>query len=109
MSPHFQLVTIYHRSISIFFDDGVELDELTLMVLAVVDQLGKLLADSFDVVEARERHVAIEIRCGGAWVNGEDSHRRTSLLEFDGHHAHHRILCCLAGDIGQGVPVGTDF
>ena len=52
----------------IFFYDGVELDELTLMVLAVVDQLGKLLADGLDIVETRERHVAIQIGSGGTWV-----------------------------------------
>ena len=52
----------------IFFYDGVELDELTLMVLAVIDQLGKLLADGLDIVETRERHVAIQIGSGGTWV-----------------------------------------
>ena len=35
----------------IFFYDGVELDELTLMVLAVVDQYGKIMAGSLGVGE----------------------------------------------------------
>ena len=103
------IINIRLFRVLIFFYDGVELDELTLMVLAVVDQLGKLLADGLDVVETRERHVAIQIGSGWTRVNGEDFHRGVALLEFDGHHAHHGVLGCLAGDIGQWVPIGTDF
>ena len=79
------------------------------MVLAIVDQLGKLIAYGFDVVEAWERHIAIEVSGGWTWVNREDFYRRVSLLEFNGHHTHHGILRSLAGNVSQGMPVWTDL
>ena len=94
---------------SIFFYDRIKLDELALMVLTVVDELGKFLADCFDVVEAGEGHIAIQIVGGGTRMYGEYLYRRIALLKFDGHHTHHGILGCLAGYISQRMPVGADF
>ena len=93
----------------IFLDNWIELDKLALMVFAIFYQFGELLANGLDVVEAGEGHVAVEIGGRGAWVNREDLYRRAGLLEFDGHHTHHRILCGLAGNVGQRMPVGTDL
>ena len=93
----------------VFLDNRIEFDELALMVLAVVDEVGELRAYGLDVVEARQRHVAIQVGGGGTWVYGEDLYRRVGLLELDGHHTHHRVLSRLAGNISQRMPVGTDF
>ena len=93
----------------VFLYDGIEFDELALMVLAVIDQFSELLAYGLNVVETGERHVAVEVGCRRTGVNGEDFHRRLALLEFDGHHTHHGVLGSLAGNVGQWVPVGTDL
>ena len=58
------------------------------MVLSVINQFGKFLADGLDVVETREGHIAVEISGRGAWVNGEDFHRCIVLLKFNRHHTH---------------------
>ena len=51
------------------------------MVLAVVDEFGKLLAYRLYVVETRQRHVTVQVGGGGSRVNGECLYRRVSLLE----------------------------
>ena len=92
-----------------FLYDRIEFDELTLMVLSIVNQFGKRLSHGLDVVESRERHIAVQVGSGGTRVNGENLHGSVALLKFDSHNAHHRILGRLAGYIGQRMPVGTDL
>ena len=97
------------KSSLIFFDDGVEFDEFSLVILAIVDQFGGLLTDCLYVVKAGQRHVSIEVGGGGTWMYGEYLNRCVALLELYRHHAHHGILCCLACHVSQWMPVGTDF
>ena len=52
------------------------------MVLTVIDEFGKLLADGLDVVETGQCHIAVEVGSGGSWVNGENFHRRFRLLKW---------------------------
>ena len=84
----------------ILFHDGVELDKLALMILAVVDELGHFLTYRLDIVETWQCHVTIQIGGGGAWVNRENLYWGVALLELDGHHTHHGILGGLAGYVG---------
>ena len=72
MRPHFQLVTIYHRSISIFFDDGIELDELALMILTIFDQFCEFLADSLDVVKALSKREKSDISLPFSVLHSQD-------------------------------------
>ena len=50
----------------IFLHDRIEFDELALMALPVVDEIGKLPADGVYVVEPRQSHIAVEV--GGCWT-----------------------------------------
>ena len=94
---------------SVLFDNRIELDELALMILAIIDQFGEFLADSLDVVETRKGHITVQISGGRTWVNGEDLHRGIGLLVLNRHHTHHGILRSLAGNVSQGMPVWTDL
>ena len=44
----------WRDDMSVLFDNRIELDELALMILAIIDQFGEFLADSLDVVETRK-------------------------------------------------------
>ena len=79
------------------------------MAQTVIDEFGHLETYRLDVVEAGKCHVAVQVGCGGAWMDGENLQWSVALLEFHRHHPHHGILGGLAGDVGQGMPVGTDF
>ena len=93
----------------ILLNNRIELNELTLMTLTVVNQFGKFLSHGLDVVKPGERHIAVKVGCGRAWVNREDFHGGVTLLELDSHNAHHSVLGRFAGHIGQRMPVGTDL
>ena len=45
--------------VSILLDDGIKLNEFSLMVFAVVDEFGGLQSDSFNVMETGKSHIAI--------------------------------------------------
>ena len=86
----------------VLFDDRIKLNELALMVLAVVDQFGKFLADGFNIVEARKCHVTVQIGGRRAWMNREDLHGCVSLLEFDGHHTIMAFCAALLATYANG-------
>ena len=79
------------------------------MALFVVDKIGKLGTNGIDVMEPRERHIAIEVGGSGSWVYGEYLQRSALLLELHRQYAHHGILCRLAGYVCQWMPIRANL
>ena len=48
--------------------DWIKFDELTLMVLSVINQFGSFLTYCLDIVETRQSHVAIQVGGGRTWM-----------------------------------------
>ena len=77
------------------------------MALAVVNELGELLANGIDIVETWQRHIAVEVGCRRSWVNSKDLDWDIILLEFHRHDTRHRILRSLTCNVCQRMPVRT--